>query len=128
MNILKLFEKKKIEQIGKVIPDFKAGDTIKVHTKIREGKNERIQIYEGVCIARKNNGMGSSFTVRKVSFSEGVERNFPLYSPDIEKIEKVRAGKVRRSKLFYLRDLRGRKARIVEDIAQTQKDRRADSE
>lgn len=128
MNILKLFEKKKIEQIGKEIPDFKAGDTLKVHTKIREGKNERIQIYEGVCIGRKNNGMGSSFTVRKVSFNEGVERNFPLYSPDIEKIEKVRAGKVRRSKLFYLRDLRGRKARIVEDIAQTQKDRHTDSE
>ncbi|MBN1783558.1 MAG: 50S ribosomal protein L19 [Alphaproteobacteria bacterium] len=123
MNVLRLFEKKKIEEAGKDIPNFKAGDTLKVHTKIKEGKNERIQIYEGVCIARKNNGMGSTFTVRKISFNEGVERIFPLYSPNIEKIEKVRIGKVRRAKLYYMRVLRGRKARIVEDIAKAQKER-----
>lgn len=123
MNILRLFEKKTIEESGKEIPNFKAGDTLKVHTKIKEGKNERIQIFEGVCIARKNNGMGSTFTVRKISFNEGVERIFPLYSPNIEKIEKVRIGKVRRAKLYYMRVLRGRKARIVEDIAKAQKER-----
>ena len=125
MNILRLFEKKKIEESGKVIPNFKAGDTLKVHTKIIEGKKSRIQIYEGVCIARKNNGMGSSFNVRKMSFGEGVERIFPLYSPNIEKIEKVRIGKVRRAKLYYMRKLTGRKARIVEDIAKAQKEREA---
>ena len=128
MNILKLFEKKKIEESGKIIPDFKAGDTLKVYTKIKEGKNERIQIFEGVCIGRKNDGMNSSFTVRKISFNEGVERIFPLYSPNIEKIEKVRIGKVRRAKLYYMRALRGRKARIVEDIVQAQKERDAAKE
>ncbi len=125
MNILQLFNKKKIEESGKVIPDFKAGDTLKVHTKIIEGKKSRIQIFEGICIARKNNGMGSSFVVRKISFGEGVERIFPLYSPNIDKIEKVRIGKVRRAKLYYMRKLTGRKARIVEDIAKAQKERDA---
>ena len=123
MNILRLFEKKIINDAGKNIPSFKAGDTLKVHTKIKEGKNERIQIFEGICIARKNNGMGSSFTVRKISFREGVERIFPLYSPNIEKIEKARIGKVRRAKLYYMRALQGRKARIVEDIAKASKER-----
>ncbi|MHA1550152.1 MAG: 50S ribosomal protein L19 [Alphaproteobacteria bacterium] len=128
MNFLQLFDRKNIEKSGKVIPVFKAGDTLKVHTKVVEGKTQRIQIFEGVCIGRKNAGMGSSFTVRKISAGEGVERIFPLYSENIEKIEKVRIGKVRRARLNYLRDLRGRKARIVEDIKQTKKEREAKKE
>ena len=128
MNFLQLFDRKNIEKNGKVIPAFKAGDTLKVHTKVVEGKTQRIQIFEGVCIGRKNAGMGSSFTVRKMSAGEGVERIFPLYSENIEKIEKVRIGKVRRARLNYLRDLRGRKARIVEDIKQAKKEREAKKE
>ncbi|MHA1540611.1 MAG: 50S ribosomal protein L19 [Alphaproteobacteria bacterium] len=126
MNLLQLFEKKNMEKSEGKIPDFKAGDVLKVHTKIIEGKKSRIQIYEGLCIARKNNGMGSSFNVRKISFGVGVERIFPLYSPNIEKIEKLRIGKIRRAKLYYMRKLTGRKARIVEDIAKAKKEREAD--
>ncbi len=129
MNLLKVFEKKKMDALeSKKIPPFKAGDTIKVHTKVIEGKRERIQIFEGVCIARKNNGVNSTFTVRKISFGEGVERVFPLHSPNVEKIELVRVGKVRRAKLYYLRELTGRKARITEDIAKAQKIREAERE
>lgn len=111
MNIIESLEK---EQIKKDIPRFKAGDTLKVHVKITEGDKQRIQIYEGVCIKRVNSGLGSSYTVRKISGSVGVERIFPLHSPNIEKIELMRVGKVRRAKLYYLRNLRGKAARIVE--------------
>ena len=122
MNLLKLIEKKNIEKLStKKIPNFKAGDTVKVHTKVIEGKNERIQMFEGVCIARKNDGINSSFTVRKISFGEGVEKVFPLYSPNVAKIELIKHGKVRRAKLYYLRSLFGKKARIAEDLASAQK-------
>ena len=122
MNLLKLIEKKNIEKLSThKIPNFKAGDTVKVHTKAIEGKNERIQMFEGVCIARKNDGINSSFTVRKISFGEGVEKVFPLYSPNVAKIELVKHGKVRRAKLYYLRSLFGKKARIAEDLTSAQK-------
>ena len=116
MNILENIEQEQVAKLteGKNIPDFKAGDTLKVHTKVKEGDRERIQIYEGVCIARKNDGLNSSFTVRKISFGEGVERVFPLYSPNIAKIEVSRIGRVRRAKLYFLRALRGRSARIAD--------------
>ena len=123
MNILKEIEKEQIAKLseGKNFPAFKAGDTLKVHTKVKEGDSERIQVYEGVCIARKNDGLNSSFTVRKISFGEGVERVFPLYSPNIAKIEVARIGKVRRAKLYFLRALRGRSARIADDLSATAK-------
>ena len=122
MNLLKLIEKKNIEKLSThKIPNFKAGDTVKVHTKVIEGKNERIQMFEGVCIARKNDGINSSFTVRKISFGEGVEKVFPLYSPNVAKIELIKHGKVRRAKLYYLRSLFGKKARIAEDLSSAQK-------
>lgn len=118
MNIIENFEKEQIEKLteGKNVPSFKPGDTLKVHTKVKEGDRERIQVYEGVCIARKNDGLNSSFTVRKISFGEGVERVFPLYSPNVAKIEVSRIGKVRRAKLYFLRALRGRSARIADDL------------
>ena len=106
-NVKKILSEKKI-------PDFFAGDVVKVGVRITEGKKERIQFFEGVCIAKKNRDLNSSFTVRKISFGEGVERVFPLYSPNIENITIVRRGKVRRSKLYYLRNLRGKSARITE--------------
>ncbi len=123
MNILKMKEQEQIEKLleGKNLPDFKAGDTLRVHTKVKEGDRERIQIYEGVCIARKNDGLNSSFTVRKISFGEGVERVFPLYSPNVAKIEVSRIGKVRRAKLYFLRALRGKSARIADDLTATSK-------
>ena len=99
------------------MPDFAPGDTVKVFVKVKEGDKSRLQAYEGVCIARKNAGINSSFTVRKISFGEGVERVFPLYAPVVDKVEVVRRGKVRRAKLYYLRDRRGRSARITEDMA-----------
>ncbi len=102
---------------GKNMPDFAPGDTVKVFVKVKEGDKSRLQAYEGVCIARKNAGINSSFTVRKISFGEGVERVFPLYAPVVDKVEVVRRGKVRRAKLYYLRDRRGRSARITEDMA-----------
>jgi large subunit ribosomal protein L19 len=97
------------------VPEFAPGDTLRVHVKVKEGQRERTQAYEGVCIARKNAGVNSGFTVRKISFGEGVERVFPLYAPIIDKIEVVRRGRVRRAKLYYLRDRRGRAARIAEE-------------
>ena len=97
------------------VPDFSPGDTLRVHVKVSEGQRERTQAYEGVCVARKNAGVNSSFTVRKISFGEGVERVFPLYAPVLDKIEVVRHGRVRRAKLYYLRDRRGRAARITEE-------------
>ena len=119
MNIIDQLEK---EYLNEDIPNFRAGDTLSVHAKIREGSKERVQVFEGVCIARSNNGTGSTFTVRKVaSDGVGVERIFPLHSPRLEKIEVKRLGKVRRSKLYYLRELRGRKARIAERIPQAKK-------
>lgn len=115
MNIIQELENEQLAKLNKKIPEFKAGDTVKVMYKIVEDKGERLQAYEGVCIARSNNGVNSSFTVRKISFGEGVERVFPLYSPNVASIEVVRKGKVRRSKLYYLRNLFGKKARITED-------------
>jgi len=111
MNIIDRLE---MEQIKKDIPRFKAGDTIKVYVRITEGEKQRIQIFQGVCIKRVNSGLGSSYTVRKMSGAIGVERIFPLHSPNIEKIEVVRVGQVRRAKLYYLRNLRGKAARISE--------------
>ncbi len=115
-NLIKQLENEQIEKLGKKIPDFKAGDTVKVMCKIVEDKGrERLQAYEGVCIARSNDGLNSTVTIRKISFGEGVERIFPIYSPNVASIEVVRRGKVRRSKLYYIRELFGKKARIAED-------------
>jgi len=102
------------EQEKKQLPDFRPGDTIRVHIKVVEGDNERIQVFEGTCLARRGRGEGASFTVRKVSFGVGVERTFPLISPHIDKIEVMMSGKVRRAKLYYLRELSGRAARLTE--------------
>ncbi len=112
-NIIQEIEKQYIRDDH---PVFRPGDTIRVHFRIREGEKERVQVFEGVCIARKRGGNRASITVRKISFSQGVERIFPLASPRIEKIEVVQRGRVRRSKLFYLRALRGKKARIKERV------------
>ena len=101
---------------NKKITDFSPGDTIKIGVKIVEGKRERIQYFEGVCIAKKNRDLNSSFTVRKISFGEGVERTFALYSPNVDSIKVIRSGKVRRAKLYYLRDKKGKSARIAEKI------------
>ena len=118
MNIIEKIEKEQLEKLssGKQIPDFNPGDTIKVDVKVVEGTRERIQAFEGVCIARSGKGINESFTVRKISYGEGVERVFPLFSPKISSITLVRKGKVRRAKLYYLRDRRGKAARIVEKI------------
>ena len=116
MDMIAQIEAEQIASLSKEIPDFKAGDTIKVGYKVREGTRSRVQNYEGVCIARKNGvGIAGSFTVRKISFGEGVERVFPLYSTNIESITVVRRGRVRRAKLYYLRSRRGKSARIAED-------------
>lgn len=125
MNIIENIEKEQISKLteGKNVPSFKPGDTLRVHTKVKEGDRERIQVYEGVCIARKNDGLNSSFTVRKISFGEGVERVFPLYSPNVAKIEVSRIGKIRRAKLYFLRALRGRSARIADDLTAVAKAR-----
>jgi large subunit ribosomal protein L19 len=116
MNLIQTLEAEQIAKLTAVraIPDFRPGDTLKVGVKVVEGERTRVQNYEGVCIARANKGMGSSFTVRKISFGEGVERVFPLYSPNIDSIEVVRKGAVRRAKLYYLRGRRGKSARIAE--------------
>ena len=117
MNLLQTFEQDQLNKLteNKKIPDFQAGDTLKVMVKVVEGTRERVQAFEGICIGRKNAGINSSFTVRKISYGEGVERVFPLYSPNIE-IQLVRRGVVRRAKLYYLRGLTGKKARIAEKI------------
>ena len=112
MDIIQTLEAEQMEKLAKQIPDFKAGDTVKVYNRIVEGDKERLQAYEGVCIARKNDGLNSTFTVRKISFGEGVERVFPLYSPNVAKIEVLHIGKVRRAKLYFLRALRGKAAHI----------------
>ena len=115
MNLIAELEAEQIASLGKDIPDFAAGDTIRVGVKVTEGSRTRVQNYEGVCIGRKGGDtLAASFTVRKISFGEGVERVFPLYSPQIESITVVRRGRVRRAKLYYLRDRRGKSARIAE--------------
>ena len=115
MNIIEQLEAEQIAALGATIPDFQAGDTIRVGYKVTEGTRSRVQNYEGVCIGRNGGkGIGAAFTVRKISFGEGVERVFPLHSPNIDSIEVVRRGRVRRAKLYYLRDRRGKSARIVE--------------
>ncbi len=114
MNTLQKFSQQQIDKRAADIPEFAAGDTVRVNVKVVEGTRERIQAYEGVCIARKNAGISSSFTVRKISYGEGVERVFPLYSPRVDSIDVIRRGVVRRAKLYYLRELRGKKARIAE--------------
>lgn len=111
MNIIDQVEK---EQMKTDIPSFRSGDTVKVHVRIKEAEKERIQVFEGVVIKKKKGGCRASFTVRKISYGVGVERIFPLHSPTIEKIEVVQRGKVRRSRLYYLRDLKGKAARIKE--------------
>ncbi|MDA9246424.1 50S ribosomal protein L19 [Rhodobacteraceae bacterium] len=117
MNIIETIEKEHIASLAKDIPDFAPGDTIKVGYKVTEGTRSRVQNYEGVVISRKGGGtLAASFTVRKISFGEGVERVFPLHSPNIESITVVRRGKVRRAKLYYLRERRGKSARITEKI------------
>ena len=115
MNLLEQIEAEHIAELGKDIPDFAAGDTIRVGVKVTEGTRTRVQNYEGVCIARKGGGtLAAQFTVRKISFGEGVERVFPLHSPQIDAITVVRRGRVRRAKLYYLRERRGKSARIAE--------------
>ena len=114
MNLIQQLEAEQIAASGKNIPEFRPGDTLRVGVKVVEGERTRIQNFEGVCIARSNKGMGSCFTVRKISFGEGVERVFPLYSPNIDSIVVVRRGAVRRAKLYYLRGRTGKAARIAE--------------
>src|ERR1700685_4036848 len=116
MNLLKEIENEQVAKLsaGKEIPDFQPGDTVIVNVKLVEGERSRIQAYEGVCIGRAGSGINENFTVRKISYGEGVERVFPLYSPMVDSIKVVRRGKVRRAKLYYLRGLRGKSARIVE--------------
>lgn len=116
-NVINKIEKAQIEKLAKNIPDFKAGDTLKVYVKIKDGDKFRTQLFEGVVIERSGAGINSAFTVRKESYGVGVERKFPLYAPSIEKLELVRSGKVRRARLFFLRALAGKKARIVEDLS-----------
>ena len=118
MNLIQELEKEQLDKLreSKQIPDFAPGDTVRVNVKISEGTRERVQAYEGVVIGRSGSGINESFTVRKVSYGEGVERVFPVYSPTIESISVVKKGKVRRAKLYYLRDRRGKSARIAEKI------------
>tara|TARA_B100000073_G_scaffold96827_1_gene76929 strand:+ start:543 stop:917 length:375 start_codon:yes stop_codon:yes gene_type:complete len=122
MNIIEELELEQIKSLGKSIPDFSSGDTVKVGYKVTEGSRSRVQNYEGVVISRQGgSGISASFTVRKISFGEGVERVFPLHSPNIDNITVVRRGKVRRSKLYYLRSRRGKSARIAEKVNYKQK-------
>jgi large subunit ribosomal protein L19 len=116
MNMIETLEKEEADRLlaMRAVPEFQAGDTVRVNVKIKEGERERVQAYEGVCIARGGQGINESFTVRKISFGEGVERVFPVMSPMIESIEVKRRGVVRRAKLYYLRDRRGKSARIAE--------------
>ncbi len=114
MNLIQTLEAEAIDALGKDIPEFRAGDTVRVGVKVKEGARERVQNFEGVVIARSNRGMGSNFTVRKMSFGEGVERVFPLYSPIVDSLTVVRHGIVRRAKLYYLRGRTGKSARIAE--------------
>ena len=114
MNIIQQLEQEQIARLAKQVPDFQPGDTVQVNVKVVEGDRARVQAYEGVCIARSGGGLNESFTVRKISYGEGVERVFPVHSPMIDSIKVVRRGKVRRAKLYYLRGRRGKSARITE--------------
>jgi large subunit ribosomal protein L19 len=123
MSLIKQLEQEQVTKLAKTIPDFGPGDTVLVNVKVVEGERTRLQGYEGVCIGRSGSGINENFTVRKISYGEGVERVFPLYSPLVDSIKVVRRGKVRRAKLYYLRGLRGKSARITE-----KQDRRHDDE
>ena len=127
MDLIQELDKEQLEKLsaGKTVPDFGPGDTVIVNVKVVEGERSRVQAYEGVCIGRHGGGIHESFTVRKISYGEGVERVFPVYSPMIESIKLVRRGKVRRAKLYYLRGLRGKSARIVEKQDNRDKDVKA---
>ncbi|MBV8848323.1 MAG: 50S ribosomal protein L19 [Methylobacteriaceae bacterium] len=114
MNLIAELEAEQIKKLDKTIPEFQPGDTVVVNVRVKEGERTRVQAYEGVCIARAGSGLNESFTVRKISYGEGVERVFPVYSPMIDSVKVVRRGKVRRAKLYYLRDRRGKSARIAE--------------
>ncbi len=129
MNIIEQLEKEEADRLltGRTIPEFQPGDTLRVNVRIKEGERERIQAYEGVCIARAGAGVQENFTVRKISFGEGVERVFPVMSPMIESIEVKRRGAVRRAKLYYLRDRRGKSARIAERSGARSDSKGADS-
>ncbi len=118
MNIIEQIDKEQAEELAakRAIPEFAPGDTVRVNVKVKEGQRERVQAYEGVCISRSGGGLHESFTVRKISYGEGVERVFPVYSPMIESIDVVRRGAVRRAKLYYLRGRRGKSARIAEKV------------
>jgi large subunit ribosomal protein L19 len=120
MDVIQQVEQEQLGKLasGSAVPDFRPGDTVRVNVRVVEGTRERIQAFEGVCIGRKNAGLNSAFTVRKISYGEGVERVFPLYSPRVDTIEVVRKGAVRRAKLYYLRGRRGKSARIAEDTSQ----------
>jgi large subunit ribosomal protein L19 len=124
MDLIQQLDKEQLDRLsaGKTIPDFGPGDTVIVNVKVVEGERSRVQAYEGVCIGRHGGGIHESFTVRKISYGEGVERVFPIYSPMIDSIKLVRRGKVRRAKLYYLRGLRGKSARIVEKQDNRDKD------
>jgi len=121
MNIIEQLEREEVARLAKTIPDFQPGDTLIVNVRVKEGERTRVQAYEGVCIARSGGGLNESFTVRKISYGEGVERVFPVHSPVIDSIKVVRRGKVRRAKLYYLRDRRGKSARIAERTDRTAK-------
>ncbi|MGC5780308.1 50S ribosomal protein L19 [Methylobacterium sp. NFXW15] len=121
MNIIEQLEREEVARLAKTIPDFEPGDTVIVNVRVKEGERTRVQAYEGVCIARSGGGLNESFTVRKISYGEGVERVFPVHSPMIDSIKVVRRGKVRRAKLYYLRDRRGKSARIVERVDRSAK-------
>ena len=124
MNIIEQLEAEQLEKLAqeRAVPEFGPGDTLRVNVKVVEGTRERVQAFEGVCIARRNSGLNSAFTVRKISYGEGVERVFPLYSPRIESIDVVRRGDVRRAKLYYLRGRRGKSARIAEKTTRREVD------
>ena len=124
MNLLQTFEAEEVARLtaARTVPDFAPGDTVKVSVRVVEGERTRVQAYEGVVIARSNRGLNSNFTVRKISYGEGVERVFPLYSPQIASIDVIRRGDVRRAKLYYLRGRRGKSARIAEKARETPKD------
>ena len=129
MNVIQELEREEAQRLtaGRAVPDFRPGDTVRVNVRIKEGERERVQAYEGVCIARAGEGVNETFNVRKISFGEGVERVFPLLSPMIESIEVKRRGAVRRAKLYYLRDRRGKSARIAERQMSAQKEEPAGS-
>ena len=121
MNLIEQLEKEHIAELGKSVPAFGPGDTLRVNVKVVEGDRERVQAFEGVCIGRSGRGLNENFTVRKISFGEGVERVFPVYSPLVDSVEVVRRGKVRRAKLYYLRERSGKSARITEKADKREK-------